>query len=183
MLVFVSEEDYVPDNIPAEPTGKDASFFRDEVLPKLVTKETELFEYYRDSSKRILAVTDITVPNGGLNSLGYIAITMNSDMYYADINDISMLYTTILKDSVIFMCSLLLIIPIVWYLFFRVSNWAVKPIKLLNRKMRQTNSLELNTANTEAIITSKEAKELFTCFKDIVITRGFTLNLFFDQED
>jgi Flp pilus assembly protein TadB len=96
----------------------------------------------------------------------------------------SKLFLTIIKDrselvwllliTIISLAVLLLVcIPFVWYIWFTLARRALRPIKMLSRKLKvlKANNGELNSDNIT--VTSMEAKKLFETFQDLITVSSF----------
>jgi len=77
--------------------------------------------------------------------------------------------------GIIILLSILMIIgvfitSISYYLFFKVAHKALKPIKLLNSRMRMLMTFKNSEfSSDQTFLTSEESRKLYELFKEIII--------------
>ena len=109
---------------------------------------------------------------------GIVWIAIDKGLFLESINDKESLWIAIGIIVALFILLFLIFILFVWFCFYKIASYSLKPIRILNSKIKylfqSDKELDLNSANLK--ITSKEAHCMFESFSELLITRKFAQN-------
>lgn len=169
-----------------EPTSQEAEYFNNTILQEIMNaNSTVLLNYTRLGIDTTLAVTPINImilwenrEQTFSDKRGIACIAIDNDRYLDDVNDKGSLWLIIFIIMGVFLFIFFAFIILVWFWFYKIAKYSLRPITVLNKKIKAlilTNT-EFDMTHANQNITSKEAKELYATCSELLVTRRFAKN-------
>lgn len=168
--------------IETEPTSDEALEFNrtlyDEII-KVTSKQQ--FSYYRFGRKMTATATPISLKtfwdqSGQINA---VAVVVTDELkYFGAINYRGGILFVLIVIMAIFCSIFFVFLLLIWYLFYKIASYSLRPIKVLNSKIKDLmqNDAEFNLSGSQKNITSFEVKELYLACSELLVARRFSKN-------
>jgi len=174
---------------------EETRYFNTTIFPEIIAATGAIQLHYTSLGSEItLTAVPINIktlwPEDGevyTERRGVACIGIESSEFLSAVNDRSGLWLIILIIMGIFLSIFFLFLLIIWYLFYRIASYSLRPIKTLTKKIKvllltdkelsHYNQLHNpNLSQTKQNITSKEAKDLYATCSELLITHRFAKN-------
>eukprot|EP00347_Sterkiella_histriomuscorum_P007084 403350315 len=176
------------DNIPDDDVITDEStYFNSTILPAFNLDTVSIMEFNNNGVGQLIAVCPIYLvlenDNSKQEHIFSIGIIMKTEDVTGPITSLS-----IISQKVIIIISLLAAFTIVMFVIaaivaYETSHYIIRPLRMLNNKMREIISagIDIELINDEE--TSKELTDLYDVFKNLISAKKFENNDFMFKSD